>query len=51
MSDNMFRVIIVGAGPVGLYMAHALMAANIEFVVLEQQATVLNYSGALILGK
>lgn len=49
MSDNKFKVIIVGAGPVGLYMAHALTAANIDFIILEQQAQVINYSGALIL--
>lgn len=31
-----FRVIIIGAGPTGLYMAKALTAADIDFVVLER---------------
>lgn len=31
-----FRVIIIGAGPCGLYMAKALHAAGIDFVVLER---------------
>ncbi|KAF6829566.1 FAD binding domain-containing protein [Colletotrichum plurivorum] len=48
VADTEFRVIIVGAGPVGLYLAHALAAANIDFLVIEQQSSVLNYSGALI---
>ncbi|KAI1499771.1 hypothetical protein F5X99DRAFT_410687 [Biscogniauxia marginata] len=48
MNDNQFRVIIVGAGPVGLYMAHTLAAANIEFIILEQQPSVVNYFGAMI---
>lgn len=48
MAGSKFRVIIVGGGPVGLYLAHALTAADIDFVILEQQPTVLNYSGALI---
>lgn len=44
----MFRVIIVGAGPVGLYMAHALERAGIEYIVLEKQSSVLNFSGQLL---
>lgn len=48
MASPKFRVIIVGGGPVGLYLANALAATNIDFIVLEQQPTVLNYSGALI---
>lgn len=31
-----FRVIIVGAGPTGMFMAKALSTANIDFVVLER---------------
>ncbi|KAK7960285.1 hypothetical protein PG988_011499 [Apiospora saccharicola] len=44
-----FRVIIVGAGPVGLYLAHALSRANIDYIVLEQYDTVLRYQGAGVL--
>lgn len=44
-----FRVIIVGAGPVGLYLAHALLKANVDFVVLEQYETVHRFHGAGIL--
>ncbi|KAI2464165.1 FAD/NAD(P)-binding domain-containing protein [Annulohypoxylon bovei var. microspora] len=44
-----FRAIIVGAGPVGLYLAHALCRANIDYVVLEQYDTVLRYQGAGVL--
>lgn len=31
-----FRVIIIGAGPCGIYMAAALHAASIDFIVLER---------------
>ncbi|PVH91228.1 FAD/NAD(P)-binding domain-containing protein [Periconia macrospinosa] len=44
-----FRVIIVGAGPVGLYLAHALSKANIDFVVLEQYDSMLRFQGAGVL--
>ncbi|KAI0139525.1 putative dehydrogenase [Hypoxylon sp. NC0597] len=40
------RVIIAGAGPVGLYTAHALAKANIDYVVLEQQSEIMRYRGA-----
>ncbi|KAI1258670.1 hypothetical protein F5Y18DRAFT_412402 [Xylariaceae sp. FL1019] len=43
-----FRVIVLGAGPVGLYTAHALAAAGIDFVVLERQPEVVGYRGAVI---
>lgn len=48
-TPNKFRAIIVGAGPVGLYLAHAFFKANIDYVVLEQYDTVLRYQGAGIL--
>ncbi|KAL3477604.1 FAD/NAD(P)-binding domain-containing protein [Aspergillus californicus] len=48
MDTGKFRVIIVGAGPVGLYLAHALSLANIDYVILEQQKAVMNVSGQLI---
>ncbi|KAI1390639.1 putative dehydrogenase [Hypoxylon trugodes] len=40
------RVIVIGAGPVGLYTAHALAKANIDYVVLEQQKDVAFHKGA-----
>jgi 2-polyprenyl-6-methoxyphenol hydroxylase-like FAD-dependent oxidoreductase len=36
MKDSKFRVIIIGAGPTGLYFARALHLARIDFVVLER---------------
>ncbi|KAK7908918.1 hypothetical protein PG985_014796 [Apiospora marii] len=48
-SPTKFRAIIVGAGPVGLYLAHALSRANIDYIVLEQYETVLRYQGAGVL--
>jgi 2-polyprenyl-6-methoxyphenol hydroxylase-like FAD-dependent oxidoreductase len=44
-----FRAIIVGAGPVGLYLAHALFRAIMDYVVLEQYDSVLRYQGAGVL--
>jgi len=35
MSDGNFRVVLVGAGPIGLYLAHAMERANIDYVLLE----------------
>ncbi|KAI3392837.1 hypothetical protein diail_5150 [Diaporthe ilicicola] len=52
MAESMptkFRAIIVGAGPVGLYLAHALSRANIDYIVLEQCDSVLRYQGAGVL--
>ncbi|OTA84153.1 hypothetical protein M434DRAFT_173798 [Hypoxylon sp. CO27-5] len=40
------RVIIAGAGPVGLYTAHAFAKANIDYVVLEQSPEIMRYRGA-----
>lgn len=48
MGDSPFRVIIVGAGPVGLYMAHALQKAAIDFVILEQHSTPLSSAGQVL---
>ncbi|CAI6089530.1 unnamed protein product [Clonostachys chloroleuca] len=36
MQDQPFRVIVIGAGPAGLYLARALGAAKIGYVVLER---------------
>jgi 2-polyprenyl-6-methoxyphenol hydroxylase-like FAD-dependent oxidoreductase len=41
MSERQFRVIVVGAGPAGLLTAHALHAANIDFVVLERRSDII----------
>ncbi|KAI3325476.1 FAD/NAD(P)-binding domain-containing protein [Xylariaceae sp. AK1471] len=43
-----FRVIVLGAGPVGLFTAHALAAAGIDFIVLEKQPDIVRYRGTLI---
>ncbi|KAI0884187.1 putative dehydrogenase [Annulohypoxylon maeteangense] len=40
------RVIVAGGGPVGLYTAHALAKANIDYVLLEQQPEIVRYKGA-----
>ncbi|GAP84984.1 putative FAD binding domain-containing protein [Rosellinia necatrix] len=44
-----FRVVVLGAGPAGLFAAHALAAAGIDFIVLERQSEVVRYRGALLL--
>ncbi|KAM3156549.1 FAD-dependent monooxygenase sdnN [Botrytis cinerea] len=41
-----FKVVIVGAGPVGLTTAHALSKAGIDFVVLERRQVVVEDVGA-----
>lgn len=43
-----FRVTIVGGGPVGLYLTHAMEKAGIEYVLLERQSTILAISGPLL---
>ncbi|KAL2839983.1 FAD/NAD(P)-binding domain-containing protein [Aspergillus pseudodeflectus] len=43
-----FRVIIVGAGPVGLYLGYALGLANIDYVILERKESVLVNYGSII---
>lgn len=48
MSDRKFHVVIVGGGPIGLYLAHAMEKAKIDYVLLEQHTTVLNPSGQLL---
>lgn len=45
---NNFKVIVVGAGPVGLTAAHALRLAGIDFVVLERRENFLEDVGASI---
>lgn len=43
---NKPRVIVAGGGPVGLFTAHALAKANIDYVVLEQLPEVVRLRGA-----
>lgn len=45
-TDSLFRVIIVGGGPVGLTAAHALSLAGIEYVVLENHCSTTEDVGA-----
>jgi 2-polyprenyl-6-methoxyphenol hydroxylase-like FAD-dependent oxidoreductase len=49
MDESPFRVIIVGAGPTGLALGNMLIAANIDFVVLERHKTVVTESGACLM--
>ena len=46
MSSNAFKVIVVGGGPVGLTAAHALSRANLDFVVLERRAKIVEDAGS-----
>ncbi|KAL4877585.1 hypothetical protein BJY04DRAFT_221957 [Aspergillus karnatakaensis] len=43
-----FRIIIIGGGPVGLYLAHALTRANIDYIVLERRPSVVSAYGSII---
>lgn len=43
-----FRVVIVGAGLVGLSLSHALQLANIHHVVLEKQKQIVSLHGAAL---
>ncbi|CAI7595914.1 unnamed protein product [Penicillium glandicola] len=43
-----FKVIVIGGGPVGLIAAHALHLADIDFVVLERRAAIVEDKGASI---
>lgn len=49
MEAQPFRVIIIGGGPVGLTAAHALLAAGIDFLVLEARSTFTPEEGASLL--
>ncbi|KAF2823506.1 FAD/NAD(P)-binding domain-containing protein [Ophiobolus disseminans] len=44
-----FRVIVVGAGLVGLSLSHALQLANIEHVVLEKHSEIVSLHGAALM--
>lgn len=41
-----FKAIIVGGGPVGMIMAHALSLADIDFVLVEKRDTISTWTGA-----
>lgn len=43
-----FRAIIIGGGPVGLLMAHALNHAGIDWVILEREPQIPSPSGASV---
>jgi ribulose 1,5-bisphosphate synthetase/thiazole synthase len=45
MDAELFKVIIVRGGLVGLYIAHALQRERIEFMLLEKQKMINNPSG------
>ena len=44
-----FRVIIIGAGIVGLSLSHALQLANIDHVVLEKHDKIVSVRGAALI--
>ena len=43
--EPQFRAVIVGGGPVGLCLAHALSLAGINYVLLERRHTIVEESG------
>jgi 2-polyprenyl-6-methoxyphenol hydroxylase-like FAD-dependent oxidoreductase len=47
-SQKPFRVIVVGAGLVGLSLSHALQLANIDHVVLEKHSEIVSIHGAAL---
>ncbi|KAH7405963.1 hypothetical protein DE146DRAFT_630660 [Phaeosphaeria sp. MPI-PUGE-AT-0046c] len=48
-SQKPFRVVIVGAGIVGLSLSHALQLANIDHVVLEKHSKIVSVRGAALM--
>lgn len=47
-STKPFRVVIVGAGMVGLTFSHALQLANIDHIVLEKHSKIVSVHGAAL---
>jgi FAD dependent monooxygenase len=47
--SNPFRVIVIGAGIVGLSISHALQLANIDHVVLEKHDRIVSVRGAALI--
>ena len=48
-SPKPFRVIVIGAGIVGLSLSHALQLANIDHVVLEKHNKIVSLKGAALI--
>ncbi|KAH7078980.1 hypothetical protein BKA63DRAFT_255465 [Paraphoma chrysanthemicola] len=48
-SKRSFRVVVVGAGIVGLSLSHALQLANIDHVVLEKHSKIVSLHGAALM--
>lgn len=44
-SPRRFRAIIVGGGPVGLFLGHALSRANIDYIILERRDNIVEDTG------
>ncbi|KAI0156541.1 FAD/NAD(P)-binding domain-containing protein [Xylariaceae sp. FL1272] len=49
MSENPFRVIVVGGGPIGLILGHILTAAKIDFIILERNTEIVQHRGTAII--
>jgi 2-polyprenyl-6-methoxyphenol hydroxylase-like FAD-dependent oxidoreductase len=49
MAEKPFKVIVSGAGPVGLTLAHALSKAGVDYVILEGRDEVVIDIGATII--
>jgi pyruvate/2-oxoglutarate dehydrogenase complex dihydrolipoamide dehydrogenase (E3) component len=47
-SQKPLRVIVIGAGIVGLSLSHALQLANIDHVVLEKNDKIMSVHGAAL---
>jgi FAD dependent monooxygenase len=47
-SQNPLRVIVVGAGLVGLSISHSLQLANIDHIVLEKHDKIVSVHGAAL---
>ena len=45
-SNSKFRVIIIGAGPIGLVASHIFSQAGIDFILLERRKTIVPEHGA-----
>jgi 2-polyprenyl-6-methoxyphenol hydroxylase-like FAD-dependent oxidoreductase len=44
--SGQFKVVIAGAGPVGLVLAYALFAAGIDFICLDKRDSLFDDAGA-----
>src|SRR5438445_604760 len=47
-TETPLRVIIIGSGPSGLFLAHCLDKTDVDFVILEKRKDVIEASGASI---